>query len=216
MVLPKDRYYLAATVFDLKEIVKWYGNGETEPVELCGDKIVWFSPSRPTKSSCRAEKSKCQVDYSQLPVSSNFFDRILRNKDRHQFDLNELQDSGAVIFGHNKNLEFHFPDIGDPEEDHELLPPAPNPGQITTPSLSESSQTSFYDSGIGSGNIPSTAETGCVSEQPRASMRFGGHQHLGATRLTASRIPVPKRPEHGLTLRTSLGGFLRRKFPNPT
>jgi hypothetical protein len=44
--LPKDQYYLAASVLDLKQIVKEYGNGGADPVELCEDKTVWYNPSQ--------------------------------------------------------------------------------------------------------------------------------------------------------------------------
>jgi hypothetical protein len=155
--LPKNKYYLAATVFDLKEIVKWYGNGEADPVELCEDTIVWYSPSRhSTSRKCIEKDSPCQLDYTQIPVSSNFFQRMFRDSRRQNFHLSKLPDSGAVVFGHNKNFNFRVPDVGDPEENYATPASSGQEKELALPVLSspsESSQPSFHDSGFASAPI---------------------------------------------------------------
>ncbi|KAI2618531.1 hypothetical protein GGR54DRAFT_160980 [Hypoxylon sp. NC1633] len=131
--LPTGKYYLAVCVSDLEEIMEREGDEETNPRLLCSD-IVWhmkqssFDPCPCTKGGTHKHHEPVQVLF---PLG---FTRSLKKKARV-----ELESRGAVIFGHNMNIHWHWRDNGDPVKGD----PPPQPG---------SNSDAVSDSGIGSTN----------------------------------------------------------------
>lgn len=131
LTLPTKRYYLAARVSDLKEIMEDHGDAQANPMKLCDD-VLW-----PVKhaafQSCPCGATKLSLKHYE-PVQALFpmkFERLLGKN-----PLVELQDAGAVVFGHNINIHWHWKDFGDPVKGD--------------PPVEGSSTASFEDSGLGS------------------------------------------------------------------
>jgi hypothetical protein len=118
------------------------------------ENIIWHNPDKifePCQCTGRKHSDRVQV---LLP---SMFRGILPKENPVR-----LEDRGAVVFGHNVNFKWLFPDTGDPEEGE---PPSP----------SEGSETQFRDSGIGSSLGASAAEAsgdlaGSASLQPSSEI----------------------------------------------
>ena len=130
--VPKDRYYLAALVSDLRQIMEKEGSEEASPMQLCTG-ISWFS-SGAAFDACRCTKApgSGHSDFVQTlwPTSLR---RMLPNRERFP-----LHDDGAVIFGHNVTLKWKWPDKGDPIRGDPAVEPA----------VTETEE-EFHDSGMG-------------------------------------------------------------------
>lgn len=155
--LPTGRYYLAACVSDLIEIMDMYGNQYEDPMKL-SDNIIWhnlgkvFEPCQCTKMSGK------HSDLVQVLLPSKFPNMPKKNPVR-------LKDCGAVIFGHNVNFKLYWKDTEAPVEGE---PPSP----------SEVSETQFHDNGIGSSPGSSAGEgsgglVGSSSQQPSSEGSSG-------------------------------------------
>lgn len=149
--LPMRRYYLAACISDLKEIMDVHGDQKKNPMKLC-DKIIWHNPDKIFEPcQCMGKTQGKHSDLAQVLLPWKFRN-IFPKK-----NLVQLEDRGAVIFGHNVNLNWYWKDTGDPVKGE---PPPP-----------EESETQFHDSGFGSGSGSSAAEgsgtlAGSSSQQP--------------------------------------------------
>lgn len=105
--LPTQKYYLAASVFDMKEIVERFGNGWGNRHKSIHD-LLWHCPrgvvapcqcqSRPTRTQ---HHDPVQVFY---PKSSRLISRI-QGPDR-------MEDNGAVVFGHSFTWRYHWRNNG--------------------------------------------------------------------------------------------------------
>ncbi|KAK6335930.1 hypothetical protein TWF730_003305 [Orbilia blumenaviensis] len=130
--LPKDNYYLAAAVKDLKKIMDRNSGQEANPMKLtddifCHSPQVVFEPCE-----CKGEEgAERHSDFAHVLLHSKFCSTLPLNSPAG------LQDGGAVIFGHNRGTELSLGDIGYPKE-HELLSSAEEP------------ETQSHDSGLGS------------------------------------------------------------------
>lgn len=135
--LPTERYYLAACVSDLKETMEDHGDAQLNPMKLC-DSVPWHmkhAAFQPCPCETTATKTKLLTPKHYEPVQALFpmsFKHLLRKK-----PLVELQESAAVVFGHNINIHWHWGDYGDPVKGD----PSPEEGSSTD---------SFEDSGLGS------------------------------------------------------------------
>ncbi|KAI0539484.1 hypothetical protein GGR58DRAFT_234412 [Xylaria digitata] len=131
-LLPKDRYYLAACVSNLLEIMEEDGDEASTPRRLC-DNVVWhmkqatFDPCPCTKDEKKSHHDPVQALFPLKYTSS------LGRKPRV-----DLKGTGAVIFGHNMRLRYYWKDTGDPVKGD---PP---------PETCDGSPDLFEDSGIGS------------------------------------------------------------------
>jgi hypothetical protein len=158
--LPQGKCYLAATVSDLRKIIDNHGgDADANPVVLCEDKIVWYNPDKVSGTcKCTSRGPRHHSDFSQVPMPTSWFREEAWKRNFPPFDLYDLADDAAVVFGHNKNLPYQVPDTGDPktskewarnsdsseEEQHNRRPFLSLP-----PALSKSSYSSFQDSGVG-------------------------------------------------------------------
>lgn len=109
------------------------------PRKLTRD-ITWHSPDtafEPCK--CRGQTLREHSEFAQVPIPSRLNQKLSSKQSNTTLD-----DGSAVVFGHNKNFNFFFPDQGDPVEG------PPQHIRIETGSQ-------FHDSGIGSNQSSSTA-----------------------------------------------------------
>lgn len=129
-LLPTRKYYLAASMFDLQNIMDDDGDLTSNPRRLCHN-IIWhmkqatFDPYPCTRGLAHKHHAPVQALF---PLT---FTKNLKQKPQV-----ELQSRGAVIFGHNMNIHWHWQDDGDPVKGD----PPPNP----------EAEEAVYDSGLGS------------------------------------------------------------------
>jgi len=114
-VLPRNRFYLAARVADLHQIMSEEGDAKCHPRKLCHN-VVWHM-RRTTFAACpctAANQGAKQKHHD--PVQALFparFATCLRKKEG-KATLLEENGAGAVVFGHNMSLHWHWRDEGDP------------------------------------------------------------------------------------------------------
>ncbi|KAN0073022.1 hypothetical protein V8E54_009136 [Elaphomyces granulatus] len=155
--LPKDRYYLAAGVSDLKKIMDADGDHMANPVKI-NDSIIWHNLDTTYKlCQCTTKRQKKHSDFVQVLLPSKFVHLIPKK------DPVRLEDRGAVIFGHNTDFKWFWKDTGDPE-------------QGESPSVSEEPE--MHDSGIGSSLNASAAEGSRDSMGP-GSQELSNEGHSG-------------------------------------
>ncbi|KAK6356063.1 hypothetical protein TWF718_000437 [Orbilia javanica] len=108
--LPKDTYYLAASIRDLKNIMDIDVNEGSTPMRLTGN-IDWHHYIGGCEG-CRSgeDGQEEHLDLVQVLLPSKF-----RNTSAGYKSV-QLSNDSAVIFGHNKNFKWFWKDIGDPEE----------------------------------------------------------------------------------------------------
>ncbi|KAI1372415.1 hypothetical protein F4677DRAFT_463389 [Hypoxylon crocopeplum] len=138
--LPSEKYYLAACISDLQEIMENHGDADCNPRQLC-DNVIWHMKHTTFDSCpCIGDKTRKHHDPVQVLFPLKFM-RDLKTKPHI-----ELKAQGAVIFGHNMNLHWHWGDVGDPVKGD---PP---------PEL-RSTRDTFNDSGLGSSLSPSAGRS---------------------------------------------------------
>ncbi|KAK6502518.1 hypothetical protein TWF506_003099 [Arthrobotrys conoides] len=212
--LPKEEYYLAAAVDDLKEIMKKNGDQYTNPMRLTDD-IFWQTPTF-RKCKCRKKKRGGKhSDFVQTPLPARLCN-ILPNKDPIHLD-----DGGAVIFGQSKKLKGFFLE---------------NLGSLdgASPLPSEELETRSHDSGIGSSLGPSFThedyKVGVVCALPKellavralfdskherlASLR-GDINHYALGHIQPHNIVAACLPsgEYGTSAAAGVLSHMRRSFP---
>ncbi|GMG26465.1 unnamed protein product [Aspergillus oryzae] len=128
--LPKDMYYLAASIHDLKEIMDMDGDSEANPIVLAHN-IIWHNPDIFGSCQCEVEGQEKHSDLVQVLLPSALKKGLLSN---HQVPL---EARGAVIFGHNEYSRWFWNDTGYPVVGGPWSP-------------SEAPENEFHDSGIGS------------------------------------------------------------------
>ncbi|KAH8803410.1 hypothetical protein F5884DRAFT_683898 [Xylogone sp. PMI_703] len=136
--LPKERYYLAACVSDLKNIIVTDGIGKANPITR-DKKIIWHDPDEAFEPCLCMGRREEHSDFVQVLLPSKFGKSLKLNP----LKINQIlqKGCGAVIFGHNKKFGWFWKDTGDPEEGETPLP--------SEESESESeSEPEFKDSGI--------------------------------------------------------------------
>lgn len=161
--LPKDGYYLAIGISDLKEIMDMYGDQYTNPMRL-NHNLIWYNQDGILECQCRSRTEHSELIQVLLP--SNLCNH-LSTKSPVQLD-----DRGAVIFGHNMNFKWFWKDTGDPEERDPLSP-------------SEDSESQFQDSGIGRNSVsqqPSSETENLTPECYTVGVVCALHKELLAVR----------------------------------
>ncbi|KAH6884868.1 hypothetical protein B0T10DRAFT_409451 [Thelonectria olida] len=135
--LPKKQYYIASCISDLAEVVKEHGICGDGHVRL-SDNLIWHTPTT-VFEACRGrgepEQDHCEPVQTVFPLSLS--KELLPR--RRPF---ELQDDGAVIFGHSSHFSWVWGDTGYPLKG-ELRQAA------TSYSAVEVDSGSLRDSGIG-------------------------------------------------------------------
>ena len=164
--LPRNRYYLAASLADMKQIANYYGDPSTRPTRICDD-LVWYHRAD-MFADCRREEHQhadpVQIFWPRLKklvwktlepmLTSNNFVR-----------MQDLPANGGVIFGHPLHFPYLWKDEGDPVE-------------TQIPLLLESHSSQDQDSGLGQ-SISSPADRTVVSRSDISSATENVHeQHL--------------------------------------
>lgn len=170
--LPMGRYYLAACVSDLKEIMGNDNNSTSNPMQLC-DNMLWHM-KHATFQPCPCTGDGTTKHHD--PVQALFplkFRTMLRKKSQ----IN-LKDRGAVIFGHNTNLHWHWRDNGDPVKGD-------------PPQEAENVPVPFNDSGLGSSLGSSTSQINTESPSPPAKR---AHLDTNVSQTDSSELIGFKRP----------------------
>jgi hypothetical protein len=139
--VPKEKDCLAVCVADIKEILRKKGSVKQNPWRLVDD-IYWHKPDKIFEACrCAGKTVGRRCDRVQVLLPASFPSLWARGFN----SPGQLEDYGAVIFGHSWKFPLRWEDHGNPIEGE------PSP-------LSEESDTPFRDSGIGSSLVPSTVE----------------------------------------------------------
>jgi len=146
MRLPTQRYYLAAQLSDLKDIMADYGDEASNPKTLC-EGMIW-PVNRDAFQPCFCTVSKERKRHHD-PVQDLFPSRFAARLGSSQGS--DLNPRGAVVFGHNMNTRWHWGDTGDPE----LATPSKTADEIK---IRHSKSFSRDDSGLGSSISSSTGQ----------------------------------------------------------
>ncbi|KAF3930942.1 hypothetical protein ABW19_dt0209197 [Dactylella cylindrospora] len=129
--LPKEQYYLAASIYDINKIMETVGDCKARPMRVTNN-IVWHTPNANlTRCQCGDKGQDEHSDLVQVLLPSKLASSLPGN------NLVILEKEGAVIFGQNTNFKRFRSDIGYSEEP-ELQLEAERP------------ETQSHDSGMGS------------------------------------------------------------------
>ncbi|KAL7894589.1 hypothetical protein HDV64DRAFT_287875 [Trichoderma sp. TUCIM 5745] len=117
--LPKNRYYLAVAVQDLRQILKLHGNAHASSVEIAKG-LIWHSPGELFASClCKSALTKDHCDPVQTFFPTNLAAKLLPR------DSLPLDNHGAYIFGYNPLFDWNWGDTGDPQEGGSNVPLQP-------------------------------------------------------------------------------------------
>jgi len=132
--LPRNRFYLAARVADLQQIMSEEGDTRCNPRKLCHN-VLWHM-RQTTFEGCPCTTNQGAKHHD--PVQAMFpakFASCLRKKEG-----TVLEDNGAVIFGHNMSLHWHWRDEGDPVKGDPPIESESEAGSLEEGSMALSSQ----------------------------------------------------------------------------
>ncbi|KAK8918043.1 hypothetical protein VCV18_009373 [Metarhizium anisopliae] len=109
--LPLNKYYLAASMEDLSRIMSRLGDPRANPPLLIGS-MVWYPSKITTRCSCTADSDGTvkHRELAQVLWPSHMRERLRKST---SFPLNKI---GAVVFGHNADINYIWKDIGDPDK----------------------------------------------------------------------------------------------------
>ena len=156
--MPKGKFYLAACMSDLRQIMETDGDCNASPMKLCNG-ISWYTPAIAFDSCrCTSASGENHSDFVQILWPTRLESALPKQEKA------PLRKGGAVIFGHNITFKWKWGDIGDPVEGDPTL----------EPSMAEDD---FHDSGLGltetSGSrqedrgAPENGDDGDAAEIPR-------------------------------------------------
>lgn len=115
--VPRGKYYLAACVSDLQQIMEMEGDNTTIPMRICHG-ISWISPSAAFNACpCTKTREQGHSDLVQILWPTSLTKLLPIQNKIH------LYQEGAVIFGHNTKIKWKWGDIGDPVEGDPSLEP---------------------------------------------------------------------------------------------
>jgi len=160
--LPRKKHYLAACVSDIQEIMEMNGDPDANPMRI-SESIVWhiqgqvFEPCQCTGNN-RGKNRHSDIAQVLFPSRLSY---VLPKRKPIQ-----LEDRGAMIFGHNVYFKWFWKDIGDPEQGD---PPE--------------SETHFHDSAIGRSVRSSTESSG--------GLEGSNSYQQSSERLTNKPLPDP-------------------------
>jgi hypothetical protein len=119
--LPSNRYYLAATAYDLSNITRLHGSRWVIPRETVHG-LVWHCPEE-LNATCRCKGYrrasgllsfwKRHVDPVQV-----FYPKFFHNYVRHT-EADQLEETAVVVFGHNISWKYRWKDDGANQEPEE-------------------------------------------------------------------------------------------------
>ncbi|KAH9908388.1 hypothetical protein F4778DRAFT_717069 [Xylariomycetidae sp. FL2044] len=193
-LLPQGKYYLAARVADLRDIMENEGDATSNPRLLCRN-VLWHI-KKETFDPCRCATSG-KGEHSD-PVQALFPLNFLRNLKKKP--PLALEDQGAVIFGQNTSLHWHWRDTGDPVRGD---PPVEEEEGEESPAPAATDSSPSKDSGLGSSLDSANSRSITDSTGPAASSTAADDASSGVdTPDTSSRIRQPPQ------------GFSKRHLPD--
>lgn len=119
--LPTQRYYLASTTTDLKEIIKQFQNGRTEETHLVPG-LLWHCPTNGT-TSCQCKERTVREEIRG--ANGDHHDPVQVILPLACSDLlqtctpSKMEGNGAVVFGHNVTWKYRWPERGEDLEEGE-------------------------------------------------------------------------------------------------
>lgn len=143
--LPKDQYYLAAGISDLKMVLEYTGDLTTNPIRL-NQNLVWHNSDLDFESCGCVHATADHADVVQviLPASLSAYSEGC-------IDAVKLSHDGAVVFGYNRNFQWPWGDSGDPERDEltsdvqDQLTPTVDPENTNSNTLLVGSESDVLD-----------------------------------------------------------------------
>ncbi|KAL6233112.1 hypothetical protein BDW75DRAFT_252188 [Aspergillus navahoensis] len=112
--LPTNQYYLAAGIADLKLVLEYTGDLETNPIRL-SENLVWYNPETIFESCGCRDATGNHADIVQVILPAT----LLGNPEQRN-DPVSLAQNGAVVFGYNRNSHWRWGDAGGPERDDDI------------------------------------------------------------------------------------------------
>lgn len=136
------KYYIASSTADVQKLIEEEGeldSGPQEPPLLsCMGRILWYSPHTSMIDCGCGTGSPSLAGLVQVP-----WPRRHRSLMKGMKGPDKLEAEGAIVFGYNSLVPWHWPEIGDPQ-------PGPPPELEI--------EDSVEDSGLGSSKEPTMIE----------------------------------------------------------
>ncbi|KAI9685935.1 MAG: hypothetical protein M1822_004213 [Bathelium mastoideum] len=162
--LPRNKSYLAASVFDLKNIIKKFGDKWANPPKPVHD-LLWHCPEA-LVAPCPCQQSGVRPKFRRAVKFKSHHDPVQvfwPTRKRLLFPIRgpgELEDDGAVVFGHSITWGYHWREDGN-EDVCEGDPPslgAPENQFLLAPTASSSESSDPADSSLSS-RSPQSSES---------------------------------------------------------
>lgn len=149
--LPKMKYYIACGAADIQKLIEEEGEMDPKPGEppqlSCVGRIMWYSPQA-SLNDCGCDTGNAhKAQLVQVP-----WPRKHRSLLKGVKGPGKLEAKGAVVFGYNSLVRWHWPEIGDPRPG---LPPELEVGDSDEDSaLGSSMESSAVEQSIMTPNGP--------------------------------------------------------------
>lgn len=169
--LPSGKYYLAACVSDLKDMMEDNDDTTSSPMRLCKS-VLWHVKQEAFQMCPCTAASAAASTHHHDPVQVLFpktFEKRLRKKSQ----IN-LSDRGAVIFGKNRHIHWRWRDSASPERGDPLK-------------VTNRTAVSPDDSGLGSSLGLSSSPTDSASGRVSSNLSDGG-ESKGLKRKLAESV----------------------------
>jgi hypothetical protein len=124
--LPTKKYYLGASVFDLKNIMKKFGDTSVDPIRLCHD-LLWHCPGDIIAPCWCQKHSISQMIRKTFKLHHDPVQVLYPKRSRLVLPLRgpgKLKDDGAVVFGHSIDWGYRWRENGN--DDLEIGDPPPS------------------------------------------------------------------------------------------
>lgn len=166
--LPAHKYYLAASVFDINNIMGDFGGGPADPMRIVRG-LLWHCPGQ-VVAPCR-----CQIHETRASrmIRNALFDQhhdpvqsLYPERSRLVMHINgpgSLEKGGAVIFGHSVQWGYRWRENGHEDLEEDVPPPVPSTPEHQNMNISS----------LGSLNRESRLLTTSGSSQSRGSIPLG-------------------------------------------
>jgi len=170
--LPTEKYYLGASVYDLKKIISKFGDMDANPVRLCRD-LLWHCPGE-FIAPCWCQKHTIgQIIRKTFRQHHDPVQVLYPKRSRLILPIrgpDKLGDGGAIVFGHSIEWGYRWRDNTD--EDLEIGDPPPS---SSAPEL-----------------VGMTAGPGFNSGSYSTSGSFQSHESVGAAMMRS--LPLHQSP----------------------
>jgi hypothetical protein len=121
--LPKHKYYLAASVYDMNNIMRKFGNERADPIAPVHG-LLWHCPGDLT-APCQCQKQAVRQNFRGASRSHDHDPvQVLYPKGSRLLGLKQirkpkLESGGAVVFGHSISWRYRWGERGDDLEEYD-------------------------------------------------------------------------------------------------